>query len=663
MKKKPKVKVKKKDDANNFDYMKTTKDNIKNVIRDKSLIENINKIVINTNKIVVHSYNFLKLYMLHLYENNKQFPILDKEFICDIFKAVTYRKCNSGGYTEENMPPQQKTLEEFYKNHYKVTTDAEEKLYYDKMSYILAYEAIDMATNINNNIQEHFLQYVNKFVNFSFGLKEKSLKITEKYKTKEVRKKHKKVLYEEFKLIKKDLLSFGELNSLKKYHKWIKEQRKYILPNKKSFDKDNIAYDIKSNTQDYIKSYIYLNIQFEKIYDSDNKDNHTIKLFSVLPLRTNIVPKHIVFDTPGLIQNLFGDESTSKHLKDYKKEDNQAKLWNRIFKINKRSFKKGKKYSFHHMIRTDGVSINIIFVRNGSNGKPLKKCPQNITNEEENMEYIEKVIWTDELKAKKVVCVDPNYGSLIYCGAKDKDGSLDTFRYTQNQRRLETRQKKYNKIKKNISEKTIICDNKTVKQLETVLSNHNSKTCNYNKFKLYAIEKNKLNLLLFDHYEQDFFRKFKLNRYTNGQKSENKMIENFGNKFGKSEDVIFILGDFDKGGNNMKGKEPVICKKFRRIFKNTGYDTYLINEFRTSKLCNHCHNELEHFKEIISKKPKYKEKNHKETVNGLLRCKSIKPKCEIIHNRDKNAVQNMLYIVETIKTTGKRPKEYSRETV
>ena len=106
-----------------------------------------------------------------------------------------------------------------------------------------------------------------------------------------------------------------------------------------------------------------------------------------------------------------------------------------------------------------------------------------------------------------------------------------------------------------------------------------------------------------------------------------------------------------------------ICKKFRRIFKNAGYDTYLINEFRTSKLCNYCHNELEHFKEIISKKPKYKEKNHKETVNGLLRCQSVKPKCEISHNRDKNAVQNMLYIVKTIKTTGKRPKEYSRETV
>jgi hypothetical protein len=60
-------------------------------------------------------------------------------------------------------------------------------------------------------------------------------------------------------------------------------------------------------------------------------------------------------------------------------------------------------------------------------------------------------------------------------------------------------------------------------------------------------------------------------------------------------------------------------------------------------------NELSHAKE-----------NKNELVNGLLRCQSIKPKCEIIHNRDKNAVQNMLYIVETIFKSGKRPTIFTR---
>ena len=48
-----------------------------------------------------------------------------------------------------------------------------------------------------------------------------------------------------------------------------KEQRKYILPNKKTFDKDSIHYDLCSNTQDYLKPYIYINKQLENLNDEN----------------------------------------------------------------------------------------------------------------------------------------------------------------------------------------------------------------------------------------------------------------------------------------------------------------------------------------------------------------------------------------------------------
>ena len=70
----------------------------------------------------------------------------------------------------------------------------------------------------------------------------------------------------------------------------------------------------------------------------------------------------------------------------------------------------------------------------------------------------------------------------------------------------------------------------------------------------------------------------------------------------------------------MKGSEPTINKRFRRIFKKAGYETYLINEFRTSKLCNGCHCELEKFLE----KPCYNKKTRKQEkslCHGLLRCR------------------------------------------
>ncbi len=48
------------------------------------------------------------------------------------------------------------------------------------------------------------------------------------------------------------------------------------------------------------------------------------------------------------------------------------------------------------------------------------------------------------------------------------------------------------------------------------------------------------------------------------------------------------------------------------------------------------------------------------THNGLLRCKSVKHNCEIIHNIDKNAMQNMLNIVNSVLNTGKRPDAFCR---
>jgi len=58
---------------------------------------------------------------------------------------------------------------------------------------------------------------------------------------------------------------------------------------------------------------------------------------------------------------------------------------------------------------------------------------------------------------------------------------------------------------------------------------------------------------------------------------------------------VRVHKDYDKGNNNMRGLELTISKKFRKIFKNAGFMTYLVNEFKTSKLCNCCHNKIEPF--------------------------------------------------------------------
>ena len=61
---------------------------------------------------------------------------------------MTKRKCNYGGYRDDNIPEQLKTLKTFYKEHDSKTIIKDKTVYYDRLSYILEYEAIDMIKNI-----------------------------------------------------------------------------------------------------------------------------------------------------------------------------------------------------------------------------------------------------------------------------------------------------------------------------------------------------------------------------------------------------------------------------------------------------------------------------------------------------------------------------------
>ena len=629
-------KVKPKDE-----YMKTSKDNINNIINDKQLLPKINNLVFRTNKIVIHSYQFLKLYLCHLYDGNKPFPIINKTFISHLFKIVTTRTSKKGKKSENlNILSE---LTDFYDLHYKSIQN--DIIYYDNLTAILAYEAIDMVTNINNNIQEHFIKHLNKYINLMFKFKERKTTITNNTKDKVLRKRLHKELYDEFFKVKKDIIQFGTFTSDVKYHDWIKEQQNNLFSTK-SFEKDSIHYQLKSDPQSFLKGMFHINSRLEDLNKNQDKQ---IRLFNVLPLRTNIVPKHICIDTVALIKNLL-DSGSYHYLKTYSKQNQYKELWDKILNLKCKVFKKNN-YEFHYMIKTDGISCSILFNKIG-----YSKFKKSVNIVQPKLCYIEDTILTDELRAMKIVCADPGMSDLIYCGSGDNNGNLETFRYTQNQRRLETGNKKYLKLRERLSKETMI-DNKRVKEIETHLSLLNSETCNFKLFKEYCEEKNKINTLLFEYYEQFIFRKLKLNSFTNTQKSESKLIKNFQKKFGPPDKAIFIIGDYDKGNHHMKGVEPVICKKFRTIFQNAGYQTFLVNEFRTSKICNDCHGELEKFKMNRSKNPN--KMGQKELCHGLLRCQSV-TQCKVIHNRDKNAVQNMLDIVQSIFETGKRPDIFCR---
>ena len=138
----------------------------------------------------------------------------------------------------------------------------------------------------------------------------------------------------------------------------------------------------------------------------------------------------------------------------------------------------------------------------------------------------------------------------------------------------------------------------------------------------YLKDKIGINRILYEHYGQNVYRKLKMNIYINTQRSEGNMIAAFREKFGLPKDVLIIFGDYGQL-ETMKGCEPHISKRLRKIFKDNGYELYKIDEYNTSKLCNKCAHENERFQYVKGKDGK----DH--LLWGLLRC-SISILCECI---------------------------------
>ena len=128
---------------------------------------------------------------------------------------------------------------------------------------------------------------------------------------------------------------------------------------------------------------------------------------------------------------------------------------------------------------------------------------------------------------------------------------------------------------------------KTIIQWETELSQFNRKTLNVAKFKEYIQKKSEINGLLFTFYEKYIFRKLRLQGYRNRNRSEQKMLNNFKRIFGNEEEVIVCFGDFEQK-KHMKFKEPTKGKGMRTLFRRAGFQTFMVDEFRTSPMCSKC---------------------------------------------------------------------------
>ena len=622
-------------------YYKTIKTSLSRVLKLRSKYDNITDAVSRVDQIVIRAWMFLRLYLLHTNCNIK----IDENLVDCIFKVITIKVDKRGKQPNKKNQEILCRLQRFYHQYFQpLLSDDLPELISTHLSTPLDYAARQMVTGLENNIKTQYVEYVESYVNAHWEKQFLVDKIRRVYKTKKSRDTAIYKLTTMLRKIKNDMLNVSDnFTSSEHYWDWIRKHKKIVLPSKDVYERDSLFYDLQCNPQDYLLGMLEI---------SRYRESRGLKLKNFCPLRTSIIPKHIRLDTTSIIHLLwdFDDKkrkNKSYYLVDGKLKANQDYIWETFFRTDKKFFR-WKNYSFDHQIETDGVSVSIILKKTEYIHKRIPKQKRQVVREP----YLDDLESTEltKLRDLNLVGIDPNMGDLLYC----RDESGNSFRYTQDQRRQEIRDKRYKTILNNEKNHEYV-DGKTITEWENLISKHDHKSVDITNFSDYIRIKLEVITKIRDFYLSKIWRKLKLSRYWNVKRSEFWMMARFEKIFGPPRDTVIGIGDWEQK-RHRKFKEPTKGKGFRNVFRKHGYKVYLVDEFRTSCQCSHCQSDgakCEKFR--VRRDPNSKksdEDRHSRLVHGLLRCKI----CDRLWNRDANSAINILKITKMIISHGDRPE-------
>lgn len=590
------------------------------------IIPKIEDTVLRVNKFATLGYEFIKLYVLYQYENKLELPKINKIFIKTIFSLLG-QGSNKG--RKSQIPDD---LQEFYDEVF--TEIYPDKINSIHLSYILPILIDEMIRCIETNTKTNFLKYLTRYINIMLKIPKAS-----EIKALKLPKEESKVLYNqlysEIREVKDDLI-YGKINkSDKKYHKFIKDLIKYVLP---KINK-SIVYNVVVSPDKYILSSIIINSKIEAL---------SKKVYQVFPLRSNLVPKNITLNTSGIIE-MINDKNKTIYSYGYSEMNNNAKkyqkhVWKEILKVENDSIFKQPNYVFYNQIQTDGFSASILFIKKEYADKTWgQKLP----------EYTEEIPYTKlheipeekcvEYQDRTLIGIDPGKKDLLTMVSEDKT----FYKYSNCRRRNDTYTKRSQQIINKEKKKNGIVE------IETKLSKCSKTSLNSEKFTDYLLEKVDNSEELNNFYSRPLFRKLALRRYCRTKSSEVKMLNEIEKKYGPSETLLLGLGDWSVNSTSkqMQGCMPTPHKSLLKILQKR-FDVVIVDEHRTSKLYNkNTQVELKNVRVLKGRKMK--------SIHQLLT--PTRNPNGVILNRDRNACVNILRILGEFVHKRTRPPEFCRQ--
>lgn len=607
---------------------KTTATSLKSIVRSQDQLPRIADIVILANKLVTRALLFLKILLIE-YD-----VTVDRVLVDLVIKRVGQRSDNRKfGVNQETWD----ILTQCYVNHFAPLLPPNDKpLPLLKLKMVTGYAADRIVTDYNTNIQQQYPQYVQDLVDRYY-----SKWVLLKDPTTD-RKELKQFLTQ----IGKDVLRVEKWKSKPIHHDDIRYLQRYCLPAdgilKYDLPKGKTVhcykYDIKVRPDAYFKVM--------KFITQECSQDPDYRLRNCVPLRLSLIPKYIRFDTTAIVDLLLPKEVRTSLTGMTVKKKREA-VWSTLFRTDDKVFRKTG-HQFDWQIETDGVGASIIFKKNGGQQASTVialPIPDKYGKLEEP--YVDKLLPPAKavLARKTVVGNDPGMSDLLsFVSERSTSRNPQQLRYTQNQRRQETKTRKYADIflrEKNAK----VIDGLTVTEWETRLSIctlRGHKDMTLSSYKLYLKEKLLLNSKLGSFYESPIYRKLRFNTHVNTQRSEQNLVNRFKKKFGTPDQVVIGYGDWSES-HHRKYHEPVKGVGFRKLFRRAGYEVVLVDEYRTSHYCCSCKLPTAYCREEKSPPGSTSKVGWGHKVHGLLRCET----CMKRWNRDINGAINIARVTRS----------------
>jgi hypothetical protein len=610
--------------------------------RDR-IVELLTDAASNMSAIATRGLLLVKLFVLHKFEGG-ELPRIDMALMLDAMKIMSKWPANAGkrgGEPSEVMY--------FYAKHVaeaQLLPADDVRPSYALLGSALGYMAKGLVASVETNIEQHYVEYVEAYVNALWDKRSEVESIKASYSdNKQARNAALSALTTRLRAIKTDLMAptGSALKSPPDVHAWVREHRGVVLPAKAMDRAVEVWSDVRDNAQDYLAPMLRITKTLEA---------KGARLRHVLPLRTSVVPMHVTLDTATLAGLLFKSGAFDHLGMNVSTLVNKAtackkEIWAAIFRMNERIFHSSRtsSYVFDHMIRTDGVSCCVVHRRRDvAPGYRVGRHRRRRARET----YVDELSADERcaLQGKVIVGVDPGMDNLLYFST---EGGERHCRYTQAQRLRETDARKYER-KELEMRKTATVEGRTVVEWEADLSRHSFKTVSFEEFGECIRAKLLVNSKLMAFYRERTWRKLRLYGYLNRRRSETRMLQRLRETFGPPEDVVIGIGDWAQR-EHMPFKEPTKGKGFRTTLRRGGYRPLLVDEFRTSVQCSHCRAEAARCDDFVPSNAR------PSRDYRLLLC----PQCGRRWKRDANGANNIALLTRTALEGLPRPAHLRRQ--